>query len=308
MRVAHRGAYRAVASVLVDGPDWNGLTPEARLVFLTTKVAIGPSGIELIPAAMEAMRDRTGLPLGRVKDAVVELDAAGWMRVQGNVVWIVKGLAFEPSLIHANPKHRTAIRHHVQGLPRLEIVRQFVEMYREWFDDPDVILAEFQSGSESESEKPDSDANPKAENITSDSLPSPKRKKELRSKGERRFRVESESDSKSDSDSGSDPDFDTAWAAYPKKPNNPKAKALRAWRARITAGGDPAVMLAGVHAYAAYVTREDTPPQFIKAAATFFGPDRPYLDDYGPVESALIDVYDPVSGEPTPEFLKAMRG
>ena len=102
-------------------------------------------------------------------------------------------------------------------------------------------------------------------------------------------------------------DFDTAWAAYPKRPNNPKAKALRAYRARLADGEDPVVILAGVHAYAAYVQREGTPSQFIKLAATFFGPDRPYLDDYAVPDSELITLYDPITGDPTPAFAREMR-
>lgn len=75
--------------------------------------------------------------------------------------------------------------------------------------------------------------------------------------------------------------FETAWKSYPKRPNNSKAKAWRAWSARVKEGTDPAAMLEGVMAYAGYVTRASLEPRFVKQAATFFGPDKPFLDDYG---------------------------
>lgn len=74
--------------------------------------------------------------------------------------------------------------------------------------------------------------------------------------------------------------FADAWAAYPKRPNNPKAAAKRAWDARIKAGVDPDTMIAGVRAYAAYVTAQRVEPKFVKMASTFFGPDEHYLTDY----------------------------
>lgn len=78
--------------------------------------------------------------------------------------------------------------------------------------------------------------------------------------------------------------FEEVWKLYPKRPNNSKPKALKAWAARIHAGENPDTMLAGVQAYAAYVDRGGIQPRFIKLGATFFGPDKPYADDYGVVE------------------------
>ena len=77
-----------------------------------------------------------------------------------------------------------------------------------------------------------------------------------------------------------------AWAAYPKRPNNSKAEAWRAWQARLKAGEQPGVMLQGITAYAALVQREGTEPRYVKHAATFLGPDRHYLNDFGQDEPA----------------------
>lgn len=80
---------------------------------------------------------------------------------------------------------------------------------------------------------------------------------------------------------GYSPEFECVWEVYPSRPNNSKAGAWRAWKARVKAGESPAVLLAGARAYAAYVEREGTDPRYVKLASTFFGPDQHYRNDYG---------------------------
>lgn len=75
-------------------------------------------------------------------------------------------------------------------------------------------------------------------------------------------------------------DFDLAWAAYPSRPNNAKAKALKAYLARRESGVTAEALHAGVVAYAAYVQATGTPAKFVKMASTFFGPDEHWLTDY----------------------------
>lgn len=72
------------------------------------------------------------------------------------------------------------------------------------------------------------------------------------------------------------PEFEEAWQAYPKRAGgNSKAAAFKAWKARLKDGVKPEDMLAGVKRYAAYVrTTGSVGTQYVKQAATFFGPDR----------------------------------
>ena len=72
------------------------------------------------------------------------------------------------------------------------------------------------------------------------------------------------------------PEFETAWQVYPKRAGgNSKAAAFKAWKARLKDGVKPETMLAGVKRYAAYARATgSTGTQFVKQAATFFGPDR----------------------------------
>lgn len=75
------------------------------------------------------------------------------------------------------------------------------------------------------------------------------------------------------------PEFEETWALYPGRDgDNPKRRAYKAYRARLTEGHTPDEIRAGVERYAAWVRargREGT--ETVKQAATFFGPDKPFL-------------------------------
>ena len=77
-------------------------------------------------------------------------------------------------------------------------------------------------------------------------------------------------------------DFECAMAAYPRRAGgNPKRPAWRAWKARLTAGVSAREMLDGVARYAAFIRgtgKEGT--QFVKQAATFFGPDEHFREGW----------------------------
>jgi hypothetical protein len=134
-RRKERGAYRAIKVVLLDGPDFQSLSPEARWAFVTLKMSIGPSGIEVnYPAALEhELAAKTGHPPGRVREALQELDESGWIRREGNVLWIVGQLDHDPHLQATNENHRGSVQQHVDGLPRLPIVENFVQAHPDWF-------------------------------------------------------------------------------------------------------------------------------------------------------------------------------
>ena len=77
-----------------------------------------------------------------------------------------------------------------------------------------------------------------------------------------------------------DEPFALIWKAYPTRPNNSKAKARKAYLARLAEGVEPTTLLEAVNRYAAFCRREKTEPRFIKQAATFLGPDRHWESDY----------------------------
>lgn len=78
--------------------------------------------------------------------------------------------------------------------------------------------------------------------------------------------------------------FADCWALYPKRTGgNSRHDALRAYTARLRDGHSPEVLRAGVERYATFVRatgREGT--EFVKQAATFFGPGLHFLDPWDP--------------------------
>ena len=76
----------------------------------------------------------------------------------------------------------------------------------------------------------------------------------------------------SDSDE-SDVRFENIWKARAKSKNESKARAKKAYAARVRKGTSHADLLAGVERYAACCKAEGTESRFIKHLATFLGPD-----------------------------------
>jgi hypothetical protein len=71
-------------------------------------------------------------------------------------------------------------------------------------------------------------------------------------------------------------DFEQFWQEYPRKRD--KGKALRAWKARVRDKANPAEMITASSNYAAECAVKGTEERYIKHAATFIGPDKPYLE------------------------------
>ncbi|UEP49629.1 helix-turn-helix domain-containing protein [Burkholderia ambifaria] len=88
---------------------------------------------------------------------------------------------------------------------------------------------------------------------------------------------------------GGDEAFEEAWAAYPKRAGgNSKRDAQKAWNARLAAGELPGELIAGTKRYAAFCAATGKlGTEFVKLAATFFGPSRHFAEDWTlPTEQA----------------------
>lgn len=77
-----------------------------------------------------------------------------------------------------------------------------------------------------------------------------------------------------------DCEFEDAWKQYPKRPGANKTQALKAWNARLKEGVEVKDMQEGVFKYRKYCDQMRIEPQYIKQAATFFGPDKHFLNDW----------------------------
>jgi hypothetical protein len=77
-------------------------------------------------------------------------------------------------------------------------------------------------------------------------------------------------------------EFEDAWSIYPKREgSNPKAKALKAWKARVKGGTDPAEMIEGTKRYRRFCdAKGNTGGPYVMQAATFYGPDKRWAEEY----------------------------
>lgn len=87
-------------------------------------------------------------------------------------------------------------------------------------------------------------------------------------------------------------EFEATWKVYPRRAGgNPKVAAFKAWQARRKAGVTAQELHAGVVRYAGYVRDAGkSGTEYVKQAATFFGPGEHFRDEYE---------------EPTPDWMRA---
>lgn len=86
------------------------------------------------------------------------------------------------------------------------------------------------------------------------------------------------------------PEFEEAWAAYPRRPGDNKGDAFKAWNARLKAGAAHELMIDGARRYAAWAAVNVSEPKYLKQGATFFGPAEHFLSDWtvSGTSSALV--------------------
>jgi hypothetical protein len=128
-----RGEYRPFFEALFTGKDFSKLSPDAKLAYLFVKGLSGAAGIKVWPAFFEQLAELTGMPTPRTKRAVAELVAAERLAIEASVVWVVRGLDFEPQLHASNDNHRIWLREHLDSLPRVSMLDTFEALHPEWF-------------------------------------------------------------------------------------------------------------------------------------------------------------------------------
>jgi hypothetical protein len=282
--VKERGEYRPVFCRLLNGPDFLALSGIARACWYPLKLRLPVTGIGVIPALVATLAEDTGFSEAEVRGALAELETPRshglpWLRRQGNVVWMVRGLEFEPTMYPADAKHRKYVQRAIEALPSLEIVQAFISHYGIWFGAPQGAPVAIESPTEGPSKALASTS------TTTSTSPTTKKKT--------RRLADAESPS---------PTFLRAWAAYPHRPNNSRLAAWRAWAERLGKGESEEAMLEGTVRYAAYVKHEGTDPRFVKMAATFYGRDRHYTNDF-PLEPASNGKHPDLHDEPKLEWV-----
>lgn len=175
-----RGEYRSIHTVLVEDTDFQALDPDAKLVWYTLKMQLGPSGLGTITAWHAVLEGQTGLTPDRLQAAMKELVEEGWLRVQDNIFWIVNGLRYDPSITLSNDNHASSVQDHLRGLPKREIVNAFAEDHEElekpWpeigIEHPSTIPQVPHAGPMGDQgRRKTEDGRPKTEGSSEDSLP-----------------------------------------------------------------------------------------------------------------------------------------
>lgn len=105
-------------------------------------------------------------------------------------------------------------------------------------------------------------------------------------------------------------DFEAFWKAYPRKKE--KRRAWRVWKTRIRERVAPADLIQAATNYAA--TCRGKEERYVKLAATFLGPDRPYeeylkgVDGDGPTSPAEKDYTFRFEPEPERDYTRGLPG
>lgn len=143
-----RGEWRGIYVALLDSPEWQALSAQARSVFLVLKMKLGKSGIgvfypEALPrltgfsgpecdAALDELCDGIAMVSGYYRDGGSnhEIDVPdAWVLRDGPLFWIRNGLRFEPGVNLANANHRKGILLHLKTLPKSPLLRAFSRYY-----------------------------------------------------------------------------------------------------------------------------------------------------------------------------------
>jgi hypothetical protein len=138
--VSERGDYRSTYCTFWDDPDVHGLSHLAYRVLTTLKGTLPASGIGIVYTSQLAERCGS-VTHDEIAAALSELERAkpgeshGWIVRERNVIWIVNGLRYEPTLTSANGNHRKFLRERLLAPlgEKPQIVAAFRRYYAEWF-------------------------------------------------------------------------------------------------------------------------------------------------------------------------------
>ncbi len=133
--MAERGNYRSIATALLSGKDFRRLAATQRWVFMVLKMNLSGVGIDVwyTEELVSRLAEESGYTTDQVRLSLDILEHEGWVKREDNVIWAVGQLAFDPHMKPADPKHRKSVQRHVAGLPRMGLVRQFVEAHPDFF-------------------------------------------------------------------------------------------------------------------------------------------------------------------------------
>lgn len=136
-----RGSYSPINQSLPDDPEFQQLTAPARLTFYTLRVCAACNVACIFRFYRGTLAEQAGLKPAEIDDALEELSAAGWISIEGTVVWIRNGLRYHSSFRWNVPNHRTSLMHALSGLPKTAtLLGSFLDYYASEFGaHPDLV-------------------------------------------------------------------------------------------------------------------------------------------------------------------------
>ncbi|HBK4845387.1 MULTISPECIES: helix-turn-helix domain-containing protein [Enterobacter cloacae complex] len=231
--------------------------------------------------SVETICRQLGLGESTVRTAIAELESSGWLRRESRR----KGNRNTSNLYHLNAERLEALaRIEKDKVAALKQQRRTNGFHPSESDPSKSEPSD--SGCSNGFHPSDSDKNGvfTRQNLTPDPQVNSKQESQVNSKQESQelgVCSKAYSENRSSKENYSN-EFEQAWQAYPKRAGgNSKAAAWKAWKARIKDGVTTVAMLAGVDRYAAYVRATGSAgTQYVKQAATFFGPDRHFDESW----------------------------
>lgn len=288
--------YRQIHTHIWDDPDFEELSPHAKLVFIYGFSNRHRNEAGLYTLTIRKLAFETGLSQEEAEAAVREIEARGMWRYDwdNQVLWVKNALKYQT----VTETNLAAIKKEIAAI-NSPLVAEFESYYSH-------LLAPAQAkgkgqgcpidgGSKGEGapiEGPEEDGprGPDAPAMDNkgigkgigigkgkeDITPPPHHPPPLEGEGEASDQDNPPNQDKSKTKHEYPPEFEQFWQVYPRRVE--KLRAFKAWQARIREKVPPADLIAAARQYAEKCRREGTEERFIKHPSTFLGPARPYED------------------------------
>jgi hypothetical protein len=126
----NRGYFRAIYTVLWDDTDFRDLDSNTKLVFLYLRTSPDSNMPCIYRIYVEAIMKHTGLSEAIIRDSISVLCKTNWIEYEDNIVWVKKGLQFDPTISLNNIHHVKSIQMAIRSLPQKDIVQSFLSFYK----------------------------------------------------------------------------------------------------------------------------------------------------------------------------------
>ena len=121
--------YQTLYQKITSNPEFQSFSSAAQLVFYTIKFCKENNAANLFEIYTETLSKRNNLTQKEVEKGLKELEEKEWIKREGELLWIVKGMKNNPSFTMNNTKHQKALLSCLNELPKMRIVFSFLNFY-----------------------------------------------------------------------------------------------------------------------------------------------------------------------------------